>query len=326
MIWVDLTNDPHVHFFYQLIEKLDNNVLITYRKIGRIRDIIKLYNLKAKCVGSHGANLIDKLINSSKRIYSLAKLINKYHPKVAIAKHSVELPRVAFGLNIPTIFVVDNEQAEAQNRLTIPLVDVLIKPIATDLEKFKGFCEIVEFDGVCEMANVKSRLKIGLDESVNKYLDEDKYNIVLRPCPISSYCNGHKDIIPKIINELNKKLDCNFIVFPRNKKQELYYKKIATVPEPLDSISLLYKCDFMIGAGGTMNREASVLGTPTVSCYPQDLLGVDKYLIEKNRLYYSTDVDDIVSYVEDNIGKRLGLANFEDPTEIIYKKILELVE
>ncbi|WP_456419932.1 DUF354 domain-containing protein [Methanocaldococcus infernus] len=326
MIWIDLTNNPHVHFFSQIINFYRDRVFVTFREINNIRDIIKLYGFKAKCVGKHSTDLLGKLLNSSKRIYLLTKLIRNLNLKVAVAKHSVELPRVAFGLNIPTIFIVDNEQAEAQNRLTIPLVNILIKPIATDLEKFKNFCEVIEFDGVCEVANVNARLKIGLDENVKKYLDDEKYNIVLRPCPNSSYCNGHKDILPKIVEELNKRLDCHFIAFPRSKKQELIYKKIATVPEPLDSISLLHECDFMIGAGGTMNREAGVLGTPVVSCYPQELLGVDKYLIEKGRLYYSTNIKEIVSYVEDNIGKKLGLAKFEDPTHIIKEKILDYLQ
>lgn len=72
-------------------------------------------------------------------------------------------------------------------------------------------------------------------------------------------------------------------MFPRDEHQKEIYREVnAIVPkETIDALSLLYNSDFMIGAGGTMNRESAILGIPTVSCYPQELLGVDKYLIEK---------------------------------------------
>lgn len=94
------------------------------------------------------------------------------------------------------------------------------------------------------------------------------------------------------------------------------------VPKTIDAISLLYYSDAMIGAGGTMNREAAVLGVPTISCYPEKLLGVDNYLIDKERMIHTRELDEIVTHVMDNIGKRNNGITLEDPTELMFEKIV----
>ena len=331
-VWIDLTNAPHVHYFCQFIKKFEKEgieYLLTYRDSKNLVKLVEIYNFAGKCIGKHGNTLKDKLIFYAERVIALAELISNAKPKVAIAKHSVELPRVAFGLNIPIIFVVDNEHAEAQNKLTLPLANEIIKPIATDENKLRecGGRNFINFDGTCEVANVNSRLKgyYPIDNDILKKLGiyNDKPTIVMRPCPNSSYCNGHKDILPDIIKEIKKRIDCNIVVFPRDEYQKDIYRELnAIVPKnTIDALSLLYNSDFMIGAGGTMNRESAILGIPTVSCYPQELLGVDRYLIEKNRMIHTNDVKEIISYVEDNLGKKLGVIELEDPTDLMFERI-----
>ena len=337
-VWIDFTNSPHVHYFSQLIKRFEREgieYIITYRRFKNLESIVELYNYNSHpiLVGSHGEELEEKLINSADRIIKLTKIVMKNKPQVAIAKHSVELPRVAFGLNIPSIFVVDNEYAEAQNRLTLPLVDEIISPQGTnkDLLRNQGGRDFLTFDGTCEVAHINSRLNnvLPLDrEIVEKMgLSRDLPLIVMRPCPNSSYCNGKRDILPYIIKELRRIMDCNIVVFPRSEKQKKVYSPLGvTIPEVVDSISLLYYADAMVGAGGTMNREAAVIGVPTVSCYPERILGVDNYLIERGRMVHLLSVREIVNYIEDNIGKRNNSINLEDPTDLMFERVCEYLK
>ena len=55
---------------------------------------------------------------------------------------------------------------------------------------------------------------------------------------------------------------------------------------------IMCNCDLFIGAGGTMTREAAVLGIPTISIYQDELLDVDKYLIDKGFMIHKKDIDD----------------------------------
>jgi predicted glycosyltransferase len=48
----------------------------------------------------------------------------------------------------------------------------------------------------------------------------------------------------------------------------------------LDIADIAPDCDLFVGAGGTMTREMAVLGIPTVSVYQDELLDVDRHLLE----------------------------------------------
>jgi len=50
-------------------------------------------------------------------------------------------------------------------------------------------------------------------------------------------------------------------------------------------------CDLFIGAGGTMTREAAVLGVPTISIYQDEMLDVDRFLIEKGFMVHQPNLD-----------------------------------
>jgi predicted glycosyltransferase len=57
------------------------------------------------------------------------------------------------------------------------------------------------------------------------------------------------------------------------------------VPESaVDGQSLVAGADLVISAGGTMNREAVVLGTPVYTTFAGRLGGVDERLIAEGRL------------------------------------------
>ncbi len=57
------------------------------------------------------------------------------------------------------------------------------------------------------------------------------------------------------------------------------------VPErALDGQSLVAGADLVVSAGGTMNREAVVLGTPVYTTFAGRLGGVDERLLRDGRL------------------------------------------
>jgi predicted glycosyltransferase len=43
-----------------------------------------------------------------------------------------------------------------------------------------------------------------------------------------------------------------------------------------------------------MNREAAILQTPVISCYPGETLSVDQYYVNKGLMYRSNDTDDVI--------------------------------
>jgi predicted glycosyltransferase len=304
-IWIDLTNAPHVRFFKNVIEYFQEegeDVIVTARKFGDIHRLMDLFGFEFVSVGKHGVSLSEKLEESSKRAYDLSKLIIKEKPDVAVSKHSIELPRVSFGLGIPSVYVLDNEHALAANKLTLPLCDKIIMPQAIDvwdivklgadpnkIIRYRGTSEIIHFQNFEYNENIFEDMGLNLKKPKT---------ILMRPEPsLASYLDAdcRESVLSPIVEILKEY--ANILIIPRFNEQEKIFRDIDNVTiikPPVDTFSLMKGCDLMIGAGGTMNREAAIVGIPVISCYPGKLLSVDKYYIDHEAMFRSTNVDEIV--------------------------------
>ena len=304
-VWIDLVNAPHVRFFKSIIDYLKNEgeeVLITTRKFGDIHKLLDLFEIEYTSVGKHGVTLSQKLEESTKRAYELSKLIAKENPDVAVSKHSIELPRVSFGLGIPSVFVLDNEHAIAANKLTLSLCDKIIIPKAINVwDVFKTGADpngLIRYTGTSELTHFKDFIyNESIFDDLNLNLKKEK-TILMRPEPaLASYLDADckTSVLSPIVDAL--KDHANILVIPRFKEQQQIFENdpdVTLIKPPVDTFSLMKKCDLVIGAGGTMNREAVLLGTPVISCYPGKLLSVDKYYVDKGFMKRSTNVDEII--------------------------------
>lgn len=317
-VWIDIVNSPHVRFFNGVIKRLKadgHEVLITARDFSNIHDLLDIFELEYVSIGDHGVTLEEKLLSSTKRAYELSKFIAKENIDIAITKHSIELPRVAFGLGIPNVFVLDNEHAIAANKLTLPLTNKLIIPEIFDVWNTIHFGmnpnDIVRYNGTCEVTHLEDFVyNENILEDLNLKIKKDKI-IFMRPEPsLASYLDADctKSVLTPIVEAL--KDDADILIIPRFKTQGKLFEDIENVhiiQTPVDTFSLMKKADLVIGAGGTMNREAALLGTPVISCYPGKQLSVDTYYINKGLMKRSTQLDEII-----RLSKELLYKNHED--------------
>lgn len=319
-VWIDIVNSPHVRFFNGVIKRLKadgHEVLITARDFSNIHDLLDIFELDYVSIGNHGVTLEEKLLSSTKRAYELSKFIAKENVDIAITKHSIELPRVAFGLGIPNVFVLDNEHAIAANKLTLPLTNKLIIPEIFDVWNTIHFGmnpnDIVRYNGTCEVSHLEDFVyNENILDDLNLEIKKDKL-IFMRPEPsLASYLDADctKSVLTPIVEAL--KDDADILIIPRFKTQGKLFEDIENVhiiQTPVDTFSLMKKADLVIGAGGTMNREAALLGTPVISCYPGKQLSVDTYYINKGLMKRSTELDEIIK-----LSKELLYQNHNDIT------------
>ncbi len=319
-VWIDIVNSPHVRFFNGVIKRLKadgHEVLITARDFSNIHDLLDIFELDYVSIGNHGVTLEEKLLSSTKRAYELSKFIAKENVDIAITKHSIELPRVAFGLGIPNVFVLDNEHAIAANKLTLPLTNKLIIPEIFDVWNTIHFGmnpnDIVRYNGTCEVSHLEDFVyNENILDDLNLKIKKDKL-IFMRPEPsLASYLDADctKSVLTPIVEALKDYAD--ILIIPRFKTQGKLFEDIENVhiiQTPVDTFSLMKKADLVIGAGGTMNREAALLGTPVISCYPGKQLSVDTYYINKGLMKRSTELDEIIK-----LSKELLNKNHEDIT------------
>jgi predicted glycosyltransferase len=106
----------------------------------------------------------------------------------------------------------------------------------------------------------------------------------VRPEPwTAQYYTGSRNFMDELLLGLKNEVD--IVLLPRGKEQGVHYQDqkfsaIRVVTTALDIADIAPDCDLFIGAGGTMTREMAVLGIPTISVYQDELLDVDRYLLE----------------------------------------------
>ena len=79
----------------------------------------------------------------------------------------------------------------------------------------------------------------------------------------------------------------------RRAVRELGLERVLVPERAVDGRSLVAFADLLVSAGGTMNREAAVLGTPVWSIFEGRLGAVDEQLAREGRLRFLSDPVDI---------------------------------
>ncbi len=331
-IWIDISNAPHVRFFKDIIKYLERQgeeVIVTGRKFGDIHKLMDMYGIDFISVGRHGVSLYEKLKESTTRIEELLNVVKDEEIDVAVSKHSIELPRIAFGLGIPSLYVLDNEHAKAANKLTLPLCNRIVTPKIIDMWKLMEFGadpnSIISYNGTSELMHFKDfEYNENIFDDLNLSLNHPK-TILMRPEPsLASYLDTdcRKSVLSPIVDVLKEY--ANILILPRFKEQAEIFEGIENVTiltPPVDTSSLIKKSNLVIGAGGTMNREAAILQTPVISCYPGDTLSVDQYYIDQGMMYRSNNIEDVTQKALDFIVNPHEPVKFE--TDDLFKIIID---
>ena len=239
-IWIDISNAPHVRFFKDVIKYFEaegEDVIVTARQFGDIHKLMEIYDIDFISVGKHGVSLYDKLKESTSRVYNLVDVIHDEKVDVTLSKHSIELPRISFGLGIPSLYILDNEHALAANKLTLPLCDRIITPKIIDIWKLMKFGAdpntIISYEGTSELMHFKSfKYNDNIFNDLNLDLKHPK-TILMRPEPsLASYLDAdcHKSVLSPIVDEL--KNYANILILPRFKEQ-------AEIFEGIENVSIL---------------------------------------------------------------------------------------
>jgi predicted glycosyltransferase len=88
------------------------------------------------------------------------------------------------------------------------------------------------------------------------------------------------------------------VVLPRHREQRAAIAALelrhCIVPDgAVDARALMYRADLVLGAGGTMTREAALLGIPTYTLFAGRASAVDAWLIARGLLRRLTRADEL---------------------------------
>ncbi|OEU63337.1 MAG: hypothetical protein BBJ57_05200 [Desulfobacterales bacterium PC51MH44] len=313
-IWIDLTNSPHVNFFAGMIMDLqkDHDVLLTCRPLANTIELLDIHALPYHIIGKHyGKSIVNKTLGFIIRICQLLVFLCGKNIDVAISHSSFYSPVVAWFLGIRSIYLNDNEHAQG-NRVSFVFADKIMVPKFLDIQKVQkqwaGPEKIIQYPGVKEGIYLWD-YKPSISDNFEVDDKEHKKIIFIRPEPwTAQYYKGERSFIDQVLMQLRDIF--SIVLLPRGDAQKDYYRQekftgITVLEQSISLSDIVENCDLFIGAGGTMTREAAVLGIPTISIYQDELLDVDNFLIEKGFMIHEKklDAEFVVNFLEDR-GKR----------------------
>ena len=322
-IWIDITNSPHVNFFEYLIKDLINKheIILTCRSLANTIELLNFFKFTYHVIGKHyGRNWLKKGCGFNIRVWQLFRFLRKKKVDVAISHSSFYSPLVAKLIRSRCIYINDNEHASG-NRLSFIFADKILVPECVDQTKFQAqwakLNKIIKYPGLKEGIYLWNYEKQFL-KPIDRKNSLEKKTVYIRPEPSGAqYYKGKKNFIDDLLIGLKSKV--SLVLLPRSKEQEIYYQKQKFKPiyipkKPIHLSHIFHTCDLFIGAGGTMTREAAILGIPTISIYQGKLLDVDKYLINAGFMVNQKQI------TAEHVLNYLAKAEKNPPDQILLKK------
>ena len=307
-IWFDISNAPHINLFKDLLKDLQSEgheIFVTCRPLSNTVSLLNLHKINYSIIGKHyGKSLFKKIMGYPVRVWQLYNYLKPLNVDVAISQSSFHSPVTARLLGIPSIYMNDNEHALGNipsficsNKIMIPEF-LRIKKVRNQGASHK---KIISYPGVKEGIYLWQNY---LSKEIREHLICTKLKIYIRPEPrTAQYYKGGENFLDEVIMDLKEEF--SIIMLTRDKEQFNHYKSsdFSGIQVPEKSLSfdeIANDCQLFIGAGGTMTREMAVIGIPTISVYRDDLLDVDKYLIEKGLMKHIPDlkIENVLNYIK----------------------------
>jgi hypothetical protein len=317
-IWVDLTNPAHVVVLRPLVELLEadeHEVTLTARPLSHTTELLDDWGHPYTAIGHHGgASRLGKALAAGSRTAQAFAFARGKRFDYGLAHGSTDLPPVARVLGFPDTTMFDYEWARLQHELNCRLATRVLVPDAIPAERIAPYGarppKLVRYPGLKEeyyLADFEPDPSV-LDELG---LDREPVIAVVRTAPsYALYLGGSEnELLPRVLRRL---LDegAQVVVLARTDEQRHALRELdpeLVIPgRAVDGRSLAALADLVVSAGGTMIREAAVLGTPVWSIFEGRLGAVDEQLVAEGRVRLLRDPQELVVEQAPAVRERRG--------------------
>jgi predicted glycosyltransferase len=325
-VWIDLTNTAHVVVLRPLVERLEaagHEVHLTARPLSHTLDLLDDWGHAYTALGAYGGvGKAGKARAAADRVVRMLRFGRGRGFDAALAHGSTDLPVACRVLRIPNATMFDYEFAELQHHVNCRLANRVLVPDVIPAERLARFGargeKLVRYPGLKEEyylhgfqpdAALPARLGVA---------PEAPLAVVRTPPAYALYLGGAESaLLPRVLERLHAG-GAQTVVLPRTPEQAdavaaLGIEGVHVARRAVDGRSLVALADLLVSAGGTMNREAAVLGTPVWSMFEGRLGAVDELLVHQGRLRLLRDPDDIVVARKD----RAAAPALRDPADLL---------
>lgn len=298
-IWIDLANSPHPLLFEPVVDTLRDRghaVALTARDNAQTIELAReRWPEVAVLGGPSPRDRPAKAATLAARVGALASWARRCQPDVALSHNSYAQIVAARLLRVPAVTAMDYEHQPA-NHLAFRLSRQVLLPEAlrgVDLERLGATAARTRF-----YPGLKEELALGSFEpdpgvvaGLGLGLDPVPETLVVARTPPSRalYHGPENELFVAAVRHLAGQPGAHVVVLARHPEQRAALHGLGlpnlTVPDrAVDSRSLMYAADLVIGAGGTMTREAALMGIPTWSVFAGRPAAVDAWLERHGKL------------------------------------------
>lgn len=317
-IWIDLDNSPHVPLFVPIIRHYREKgveVLVTARRHSQTTELLELAGLGGTyyVVGRHyGKSKVKKVLGMISRTWDLL-FVCKLDIAIALSHGSRSMVFAALAPTppIPTVTMYDYEFTETRifNKLSevvlVPdaIPDDVLDEIGLPLKKRR------KYPGIKEELYVRSFLPT--PNFRERFAEEHGFSsdaviAILRP-PASTanyYARKSDVLLDGVLHFLLHAPGGITVVVPRTGEQATEIQRlIDDIPgaesrcvilrKAVDGLELAAASDLLISGGGTMNREAALLGVPVYSIFAGRQGALDRQMEADGRITFIRDARDL---------------------------------
>lgn len=298
-LWIDLDNSPHVLLFAPIVRELNSRglrTIITIRDFAQTPGLARQHGLDFTTVGRHYGSA-SKIVKVAGTFYRAASLVNFARGRkitAAVSQGSRALVLAAKLMSLPVMTLYDYEFASCRlynmfsDRILVPEVIPEDRLISQGLKREKlarypGLKEEVYVYGFQPDAYLADKLE----------MDKDKVIVTLRPpAQWAHYHHERSEIMFRALVERMKcERDVQVFIPARTEAQAERLRqtyglngRFRIFTRPVDGLSLMWSSDMVFSGGGTMTREAALLGLNVYTIFGGRLGAADESLIRDGRL------------------------------------------
>jgi uncharacterized protein len=297
-VWIDLSNSPHPLLFAPVARRLESqghDVLVTARDHAQTVQLARERWDELEVIGGPTwGGPTNKARLAVDRVRRLRAWARARDPDVALSHNSYAQIAAARTLGIRTVTAMDYEHQPA-NHIAFRLANVVLLPavMADGGVRRMGATRAKRhpYDGLKEelylgdfRPDPRVLMNLGVDRGPASVL------VVARTPPTGAlYHRSDNPLFAEVLRRVCREPVVRCVVLPRQPREAEALRAMGLpnliVPEDaVDARSLIYASDLLIGAGGTMTREAALLGIPAVSLYAGRAAAVDRWLERDGKL------------------------------------------
>jgi hypothetical protein len=280
-VWIDIENAPQAWFFRPLLPALrarGAETLVTVRDYGEAVALLQAAGEGFTVVGAVSSGVrAARVLAVAARALALARFARGRGIDVAV-NHGVR-PHLAAAalLRIPCVTGYDYEHASkllvhrlaAEVLVPRVLLEEHLRPTGANLRT------VTAYDGFKEELYLTD---FQPDEGIYAALDLDpgKPVVTIRPPSFHAHyaSEAGNALFFDVLQALRRDPHVQLVVTARDAKQRVQvvdacrHDARVRIPErPVDGLNLIWHSDLVISGGGTMAREAALLGVPAVSIF-----------------------------------------------------------